>query len=67
MRLLQATIRSEDKTVAGFNVGSNCGEAAGQTVGHAHIHLIPRRMGDTPDPMGEVRCAIAERRVYRAK
>src|SRR5690348_14985959 len=41
IRVLQARIRAEDKLVAGFNVGSNCGEAAGQTVGHAHIHLIP--------------------------
>jgi diadenosine tetraphosphate (Ap4A) HIT family hydrolase len=50
--------------VQGFNVGSNCGDAAGQTVGHAHIHLIPRRKGDIPDPRGGVRGAIPEKRVY---
>ena len=64
MRVLQARIRAEDKRVAGFNVGSNCGNAAGQTVDHAHIHLIPRRTGDVPDPRGGVRGAIPEKRVY---
>ncbi|MBI2316667.1 MAG: HIT family protein [Betaproteobacteria bacterium] len=39
----------------GFNVGANCGEAAGQTVWHAHIHLIPRYRGDVPNPRGGVR------------
>jgi diadenosine tetraphosphate (Ap4A) HIT family hydrolase len=64
MRVLQATIRTEDKKVEGFNVGSNCGDAAGQTVGHAHIHLIPRRKGDIPDPRGGVRGVIPEKRTY---
>lgn len=40
-------IAEEDRSVAGFNVGWNCGEAAGQTVFHAHVHLIPRRKRDT--------------------
>jgi len=42
----------------GFNVGANCGEAAGQSVWHAHIHVIPRYQGDTPDPRGGVRHVI---------
>jgi len=42
----------------GFNVGANCGEAAGQTVWHAHIHVIPRYKGDTPNPRGGVRHVI---------
>src|SRR5271170_761267 len=42
----------------GFNVGVNCGEAAGQSVWHAHIHVIPRYMGDTPNPRGGVRHVI---------
>jgi len=50
IRVLQARIRAEDKSVAGFNVGSNCGSVAGQTVDHAHVHLIPRGIGDVPDP-----------------
>ena len=42
----------------GFNVGVNCGEAAGQSVWHAHIHVIPRYKGDTPFPKGGVRHVI---------
>jgi diadenosine tetraphosphate (Ap4A) HIT family hydrolase/5-methylcytosine-specific restriction endonuclease McrA len=64
MRVLQARIRAEDKRVAGFNVGSNCGDVAGQTVAHAHIHLVPRRSGDIPDPRGDVRGVIPEKRIY---
>ena len=39
----------------GFNVGVNCGESAGQSVWHAHIHIIPRYTGDVPNPRGGVR------------
>ena len=39
----------------GFNVGVNCGEAAGQSVFHAHIHVIPRYTGDVPSPKGGIR------------
>jgi diadenosine tetraphosphate (Ap4A) HIT family hydrolase len=42
----------------GFNVGVNCGEAAGQSVWHTHIHVIPRYKGDTPNPRGGVRHVI---------
>lgn len=42
----------------GFNVGLNCGEAAGQSVWHAHIHVIPRYKGDVPNPRGGVRHVI---------
>jgi diadenosine tetraphosphate (Ap4A) HIT family hydrolase len=42
----------------GFNIGVNCGEAAGQTVFHAHIHIIPRFTGDVPNPRGGVRHII---------
>ena len=42
----------------GFNVGVNCGETAGQSVWHAHIHVIPRFKGDTPNPRGGVRHVI---------
>ena len=41
-----------------YTVGVNCGEAAGQTVWHAHIHLIPRYRGDVPNPRGGVRNLI---------
>lgn len=39
----------------GFNVGLNAGVAAGQTVRHAHVHVIPRYVGDIEDPRGGVR------------
>ena len=42
----------------GFNIGVNCGEAAGQTVFHAHIHIIPRYAGDVLSPRGGVRNVI---------
>jgi len=42
----------------GYNVGFNAGAVAGQTVAHAHIHVIPRRRGDMPDPRGGVRGVI---------
>jgi diadenosine tetraphosphate (Ap4A) HIT family hydrolase len=42
----------------GYNVGINVGTAAGQTVMHAHVHLIPRYRGDVPDPVGGVRNII---------
>jgi len=48
----------------GFNVGANCGEAAGQSVWHAHIHVIPRYSGDTPDPKGGVRHVIPLKGTY---
>jgi diadenosine tetraphosphate (Ap4A) HIT family hydrolase len=42
----------------GFNVGVNDGPAAGQTVMHAHVHVIPRRTGDVADPKGGVRWVV---------
>jgi diadenosine tetraphosphate (Ap4A) HIT family hydrolase len=47
-----------------FNVGVNCGHAAGQTVFHAHIHLIPRYTGDIPDPRGGIRNIIPGKGTY---
>lgn len=54
----QAAIKASDSSVEGFNIGWNCGEAAGQTVFHAHVHLIPRREGDVENPRGGVRHII---------
>jgi diadenosine tetraphosphate (Ap4A) HIT family hydrolase len=64
LRILKFRIQREDSSVTGFNVGMNCGEDAGQTVMHAHIHLIPRRRGDTAKPRGGVRGVIPERMGY---
>jgi len=48
----------------GYNIGINCGEAAGQTIFHVHIHLIPRYTGDVTNPRGGVRGVIASKRDY---
>ncbi len=61
---LRDKIMSEDPTVVAFNIGTNCGVVAGQSVMHAHIHLIPRRKGDTENPRGGVRGAIPYKRCY---
>lgn len=43
----------------GFNIGVNVGPAAGQTIMHAHVHVIPRYAGDSDDPTGGVRNVIS--------
>jgi diadenosine tetraphosphate (Ap4A) HIT family hydrolase len=48
----------------GFNIGLNDGPAAGQTINHAHIHVIPRYTGDQPDPRGGVRWIFPEKARY---
>lgn len=53
-----------DHTPAGYNIGINDGAAAGQTVPHLHIHLIPRYVGDQDDPRGGVRWVIPEQADY---
>lgn len=50
--------------VDGVNIGVNSGAAAGQTVEHAHVHVIPRRIDDVPDARGGVRHVIPGRAVY---
>ena len=47
-----------------FNVGVNCGEVAGQSVWHAHIHVIPRYPGDVASPRGGVRNVIPSKGQY---
>jgi len=49
----------------GFNIGMNMGECAGQTVMYPHVHLIPRRKGDSEDPIGGVRGVIPGQANYR--
>ena len=47
-----------------YNVGINCGEHAGQTIMHVHVHLIPRYIGDMKDPRGGVRGVIPDKMKY---
>ena len=42
----------------GYNIGVNVGVAAGQSRMHVHVHLIPRYVGDVPNPRGGVRCVL---------
>lgn len=51
---------------AGYNIGINDGPAAGQTVLHLHLHLIPRHTGDRPDPRGGIRWIFPEKAKYWA-
>jgi diadenosine tetraphosphate (Ap4A) HIT family hydrolase len=51
----------------GFNIGVNVGVAAGQTVMHAHVHVIPRFKGDAPDPRGGIRHCIPGKGLYEVK
>ena len=53
-----------DDSITGFNIGMNIGEDAGQTIFHCHIHIIPRRQGDTSNPRGGVRGVIPEKQKY---
>ena len=63
--LAEAKLRTEAEFApAGHNIGINDGPAAGQTVPHLHIHLIPRFAGDLPDPRGGVRWVIPDKARY---
>jgi diadenosine tetraphosphate (Ap4A) HIT family hydrolase len=55
---------TKDLSPDGFNIGINDGAAAGQTIPHLHIHLIPRYQGDQSDPRGGVRWIIPEKANY---
>ena len=48
----------------GYNIGINVGEAAGQSIFHVHMHLIPRYKGDVPNPRGGVRGVITSKQNY---
>jgi ATP adenylyltransferase len=61
---VRLTVLAADKTVGGFNLGMNCGEVAGQTIMHCHVHLIPRRQGDVDQPRGGVRGVIPGKAAY---
>jgi len=64
--LLPATklVLDENWHPAAYNVAMNVGQAAGQTVGHVHVHVIPRCDGDVADPRGGVRWVLPERADY---
>jgi len=74
MKSINALIKQEknnlqknDPSIEGFNIGMNCGEVAGQTIFHCHVHLIPRRKGDVENPRGGVRHIIPGKGFYTDK
>ena len=60
-------ILEQDPSVKGFNIGTNAGKVAGQSIMHCHIHLIPRREGDVENPQGGVRSVIPKKQHYKRK
>ena len=60
-------ILMQDSSVKGFNIGTNAGKSAGQSIMHCHIHLIPRREGDVENPQGGVRSVIPKKQHYKRK
>jgi diadenosine tetraphosphate (Ap4A) HIT family hydrolase len=66
LRLLEEAKQGLDEEFRpnGFNIGINDGLAAGQTVPHLHVHLVPRYCGDRSDPRGGVRWLFPEKANY---
>lgn len=62
--IVKSHLHSKHKGIDGFNLGFNVGEAAGQTVMHAHFHVIPRRKGDVVEPRGGIRGVIPAKQKY---
>lgn len=62
--IIRTQLLDSDTAITGFNIGINVGAAAGQTIFHCHIHLIPRRDGDVENPRGGVRGVIREKQSY---
>jgi|TARA_A100001388_G_scaffold164685_1_gene122998 diadenosine tetraphosphate (Ap4A) HIT family hydrolase len=67
IKKIKKKIQNEDKTVDGFNIGTNSGVVAGQSIMHCHLHLIPRRKGDVDNPQGGVRGVIPSKQHYIRK
>ena len=67
LKQLKKKLEIKDDTIEGFNVGSNSGKSAGQSINHCHIHLIPRRSGDVDNPQGGVRSVITSKQHYVRK
>ena len=67
IQIVKNEILSKDINVKGFNIGTNAGKIAGQSIMHCHIHLIPRREGDVDNPQGGVRSVIPNKQHYKRK
>ena len=67
IKLVKEEALNKDQTIKAFNIGSNIGKIAGQTIMHCHIHLIPRRQDDVENPQGGVRSVIPQKQHYKRK
>ena len=67
IKIVKKEIVNKDKTVSGFNLGTNIGKVSGQSIHHCHFHLIPRREGDVENPQGGVRSVIPGKQHYKRK
>ena len=67
IKIIKKEIINKDKTVKGFNLGTNIGKISGQSIMHCHFHLIPRREGDVENPQGGVRSVIPQKQHYKRK
>ena len=67
IKKIKKEIEIKDPLVKGFNIGTNSGKVAGQSIMHCHIHLIPRRQGDVDNPQGGVRSVIPLKQHYIRK
>ena len=67
LKKIKEEILLKDPSVMGFNIGSNAGKIAGQSVLHCHIHLIPRRKDDVENPQGGIRSVIPLNQHYKRK
>ena len=67
IKIIKKEILDNDQSVKAFNIGTNAGKLAGQSIMHCHIHLIPRRAGDVDNPQGGVRSVIPKKQHYKRK
>ena len=67
IKIIKQEVLYKDKSIKAFNIGTNAGIIAGQSIMHCHIHLIPRREGDVDNPQGGVRSVISKNQHYKRK
>ena len=67
IKIVKNKVINKDKSIKAFNVWTNAGKIAGQSIMHCHIHLIPRREGDVDNPQGGVRAVIPKNQHYKRK
>ena len=67
IKIVKQEVLDKDKNVKAFNIGTNAGKIAGQSIMHCHIHLIPRREGDVDNPQGGIRSVIPKKQHYKRK